>query len=160
MNDKTFTFLQRISSPFPFQKCLATGHNPEDEYVFQLDESSPPRITPVASQILLYTLCLKAFTKILPKAPAHLQPPPGSTCQDILLLSAPLLACRMAKGGGTSILVPFNPLPTSCTAFCPHAHHPSHSFCSSKLAPESSQYLLFLSPVCRGNLSAHLSLSL
>jgi len=100
LNDKTFTFLQRISSPFPFQKCLATGHNPEDEGVFQLDESSPPSITPVASQILLKTLCLKAFTKILPKAPAHLQPPPGSTCQDILLLSAPLLACRMAKGWG------------------------------------------------------------
>ena len=50
------------------------------------------------------------------------------------------------RGGGTSILVPFNPLPTSCTAFCPHAHLPSHSFYSSKLAPESSQYLLFPSP--------------
>ena len=80
LSDKTFTFLQRISSLFPFQKCLATGHNPEDEDVFQLDESSPPSITPVASQILLQTLCLKAFTKTLPKAPAHLQPPPGSTC--------------------------------------------------------------------------------
>ena len=80
LSDKTFTFLQRISSLFPFQKCLATGHNPEDEDVFQLDESSPPRITPVASQILLQTLCLRAFTKLLPKAPAHLQPPPGSTC--------------------------------------------------------------------------------
>ena len=66
----------------------------------------------------------------------------------------------MAKGGGTSIQVPFNLLLTSCIAFCPHAFDPSHSFCSSKLAPESSQYLLFPSPVCRGNLSAHLSLSL
>ena len=40
-NDITFTFLQRISSKFPFQKWLATGHNQED--VIQLDESSPPR---------------------------------------------------------------------------------------------------------------------
>ena len=45
------------------KNCLATGQNPEDEGVFQLDESSPPSITPVASQILLKTLCLKAFTK-------------------------------------------------------------------------------------------------
>ena len=158
LSDKTFTFLQRISSPFPFQKYLATGHNKED--VIQLDESSPPRIGSSCHPKPPQTLCLKAFTKNLPKAPAHHQLPLGSTCQDILVLFAPLLACRMAKGGGTSILVPFNLLLTSCIAFCPHAFDPSHSFCSSKLASESSQYLLFPSPVCRGNLSAHLSLSL
>ena len=70
-------------------------------------------------------------------------PPLGSTCQDILVLFAPLLACRMAKGGRTSILVPFNLLLTSCIAFCPHAFDPSHSFCSSKLAPESSNIYSF-----------------
>ena len=60
---------------------------------------------------------MKACDKNSPKTPAHLQPPPGSSCQAVHLLFAPLLACRLVKGGGTSILVPFNPLPTSCTAF-------------------------------------------
>ena len=77
-NDITFTFLQRISSKFPFQKWLATGHNQED--VIQLDESSPPRIGSSSHPKPPQTLCLKAFTKIRPK-PQHtsnpLQAPPA-----------------------------------------------------------------------------------
>ena len=101
----------------------------------------------------------KSDPKIFPDAPALLQPPPGSSCQAVDLLFAPLLACRVAKGGGTSILVPFNPLPTSCIAFFPLSPLPSHSVCSSKLPPESFQCLLFLSPVCPGSLCVSLSLS-
>ena len=47
----------------------------------------------------------KSDPKIFPDAPALLQPPPGSSCQVVHLLSAPQLACWMAKGGGTSSLV-------------------------------------------------------
>ena len=47
----------------------------------------------------------KSDPKIFPEAPALLQPPPGSSCQVVHLLSAPQLACWMAKGGGTSSLV-------------------------------------------------------
>ena len=94
-----------------------------------------------------------------PKTPALLQPPPGSSCQDILLLFAPLLACRIAKGGGTSFLVPFNLLPTSYIAFYQLSPFPSRSVCSSKLHPESFQCSPVLSPVCPGSLCVHQSLS-
>ena len=47
----------------------------------------------------------KSDPKIFPDAPALLQPPPGSSCQVVHLLSAPQLACWITKGGGTSSLV-------------------------------------------------------
>ena len=110
----TFTFLHEL-------QFLASGHYQGD--VTSLGKSPHQEHAPVAEN-------KPPAQKFKASPPLLLQPPPGSTCQDILLLSAPLLACRMAKGGGTSILVPFNPLPTSCIAFSPHAHLPSHSFCS------------------------------
>ena len=67
----------------------------------------------------------------------------------------PLLTFRLAKGGGTSILVPFNLLPTSDIAFCRLSHPPSHSCDSSKSAPGSSRCSLSPSPVCPGSLNAH-----
>ena len=105
-------------------------------------------VTPCRPGILLNVP--KLHSKNSSTAPAHLQPPPGSSCQDILLLFAPLLACRLVKGGGTSFLFPFNHHPTSCTAFSQVSLLQAHFVCSSKLVPESFRYSLFPSPVCPG----------
>ena len=42
----------------------------------------------------------KSDPKIFPDNPALLQPPPGSSCQVVHLLSALQLAYWMTKGGG------------------------------------------------------------
>ena len=97
-------------------------------------------------------------SKAVSKAAVESRPPPSLVGAH--LLSAPLLACRLAKGGGTSILVPFNPLPPSDIAFYPLSPLPSHSDDSSKLPLESFQCSLFLSLVCPGSFRVHRSLSL
>ena len=90
-NDKTFTFMQIISSHSTRLKIGSSASRPIH-----------------SSQVIVKkTSCMKACDKNSPQTPAHLQPPPGSSCQAVHLLFAPLLACRMTKGGGTSILVPF-----------------------------------------------------
>ena len=52
-----------------------------------------------------FTFTFESDPKNFPDAPALLQPPPGSSCQVVHLLSALQLACWMAKGGGTTSLV-------------------------------------------------------
>ena len=101
----------------------------------------------------------KHSQKFDPK-PQHTSNPLQAPPARIFSSSSPPAGLQVAKGGGTSILVPFNHLPTSCTAFYQLAPLPFHSFYSSEWALESSLYSLSRSPVCPGSLSAHLSLSL